>query len=142
MEIKLKELLAISGHPGLFRYVSQGRQGVIVESLLDGKRMRVPANAKVSALADIAVFTENGETPLKEVLKKIEITEKGGPAINHKSDDKTIRTYFEKVMPEFDHDRVYNSDIKKIISWYNLLHSKGLLDILNQPEEDQPQGNN
>lgn len=137
MEIKLKEVLAISGYSGLFKFISQGRQGVIVESLTDGKRMHIPATAKVSAIADIAVFTLSGEMPLKEVLKKINTLENGGPAISNKSNDKELRGYFEKVLPEFDKDRVYTSDIKKIVNWYNLLQSKGLLDILNQNDEGE-----
>lgn len=141
MEVKLKELLAISGYSGLFRFISQGRQGVIVESLTDGKRNLIPASARVSAIADIAVFTQAEEIPLKDVLKKIEALENGGPAINNKSADKEIRSYFEKVLPEFDKERVYTSDIKKIIGWYNLLQSKGLLEVLNQVDEEvQPEG--
>lgn len=141
MEVKLKELLAISGYSGLFRFISQGRQGVIVESLTDGKRTLIPASARVSAIADIAVFTQTEEIPLKDVLKKIEALENGGPAINNKSADKEIRSYFEKVLPELDKERVYNSDIKKIIGWYNLLQSKGLLEVLNQVDEEvQPEG--
>jgi hypothetical protein len=141
MEVKLKELLAISGYSGLFRFISQGRQGVIVESLTDGKRTLIPASARVSAIADIAVFTQTEEIPLKDVLKKIELLENGGPAISNKSADKEIRTYFEKVLPEFDRDRVYTSDIKKIIGWYNLLQSKGLLEVLNQTDDEvKPEG--
>jgi len=137
MEIKLKELLTISGYSGLFRFLSQGRQGVIVESLSDGKRMLIPASAKVSAIADIAIFTQLEEVPLKEVLKKIVVLENGGPAISNKSNDKEIRSYFEKILPEFDRERVYTSDIKKVITWYNLLQGKGLLDVLNQSDEDE-----
>ncbi len=137
MEVKLKELLTISGYSGLFRFLSQGRQGVIVESLSDGKRMLIPASAKVSAIADIAIFTQQEEVTLKEVLKKIVVLENGGPAISNKSNDKEIRSYFEKVLPEFDRERVYTSDIKKVITWYNLLQSKGLLDVLNQTDEDE-----
>lgn len=141
MEVKFKELLAISGYSGLFRFISQGRQGVIVESLTDGKRTLIPASARVSAIADIAVFTQADEVPLKDVLKKIEALENGGPAINTKSADKEIRSYFEKVLPEFDRDRVYTSDIKKIIGWYNLLQSKALLEVLNQTDEEvKPEG--
>ncbi|HDP76254.1 MAG TPA: hypothetical protein ENN49_10415 [Bacteroidales bacterium] len=141
MDVKLKELLAISGYSGLFRFISQGRQGVIVESLTDGKRTLIPASARVSAIADIAVFTQTEEIPLKDVLKKIELLENGGPAINVKSTDKEIRSYFEKVLPKFDKDRVYTSDIKKIIGWYNLLQSKGLLEVLNQTDEEvKPEG--
>jgi hypothetical protein len=141
MEVKLKELLAISGYSGLFRFISQGRQGVIVESLTDGKRSLIPATAKVSAVADIAVFTQSGEMPLKDVLKKIETLENGGQAISPKSAEKEIRSYFEKAVPEFDKERVYTSDIKKIIGWYNLLQSKGLLEVLNQTDEEvKPEG--
>jgi len=98
--------------------------------------MLIPASAKVSAIADIAIFTQQEEVTWRG-LKKIVVLENGGPAISNKSNDKEIRSYFEKVLPEFDRERVYTSDIKKVITWYNLLQSKGLLDVLNQTDEDE-----
>ncbi|BDX39379.1 hypothetical protein CYCD_27340 [Tenuifilaceae bacterium CYCD] len=134
METTLKEIISISGHSGLFKFVSQGRQGIIVESLIDGKRINVPVTAKVSAISDIAVFTDSGEVALREVLAKIKEMEDGKSAIDPKSDPKEIVKYFAKAMPDYDRDRVYTSDIKKIITWYNQLQAHNLLDLLKEEE--------
>lgn len=134
METTLKEIISISGHSGLFKFVSQGRQGIIVESLIDGKRINVPVTAKVSAISDIAVFTDSGEVALREVLAKIKEMEDGKPSIDPKSDSKEIVKYFAKAMPDYDRDRVYTSDIKKIITWYNQLQAHNLLDLLKEEE--------
>jgi hypothetical protein len=132
--MELKDIMAISGHSGLFKFVSQGRHGIIVESLLDGKRASISASSKVSSLTDIAIFTNDGEVPFKDVLKKIRETENGGAAISHKSDDKELKKYFEKILPDYDRERVYTSDIKKVINWYNQLQSLNHLDILDKEE--------
>lgn len=132
--MELKDIMAISGHSGLFKFISQGRHGIIVESLLDGKRTSISASSKVSSLTDIAIFTNEGEVPFKDVLKKIRETENGGAAISHKSDDKELKKYFEKILPDYDRDRVYVSDIKKVINWYNQLQSLNHLDILDKEE--------
>lgn len=137
METTLKEIISISGHSGLFKFVSQGRQGIIVESLTDGKKMNVPVTAKVSALSDIAVFTDSGEISLREVLQKIQVLEEGKPAIDTKSDSKEIVKYFGKVLPDYDKDRVYASDIKKMITWYNQLQSHNLLDLLKEEDVEE-----
>lgn len=134
--MELKDIMAISGHSGLFKFVSQGRHGIIVESLVDGKRMNVSASAKVSSLSDIAIFTNDSEVPFREVLKKIREAENGGQAISQKSDDKALKKYFEKILPEYDRDRVYTSDIKKVITWYNQLQSLNHLDILDKEESE------
>lgn len=131
----LKDILSISGHGGLFKYVSQARNGIIVESLEDQKRMPAHASAKVSALEDISVFTETDDMPLKDVLKAIFDKENGGPAIDHKSSNDELKKYFEKVLPTYDRDRVYVSDIKKIINWYNILHKHNLLNFEEPTEE-------
>lgn len=126
--------MAISGHSGLFKFISQGRHGIIVESLTDGKRNNVNASAKVSSLTDIAIFTNDGEIAFRDVLKKIKETENGGAAISQKSDDKELKKYFEKILPDYDRERVYTSDIKKVITWYNQLQALNLLDIIEEKE--------
>ncbi|NOU16096.1 MAG: DUF5606 domain-containing protein [Bacteroidales bacterium] len=133
--MELKDIMAISGHSGLFKFISQGRHGIIVESLSDGKRTNISASAKVSSLSDIAIFTNDTEVPFKEVLKKIKDTENGAQAISQKSDDKELKKYFEKILPEYDRERVYTSDIKKVITWYNQLQALNLLDILEKEEK-------
>ena len=134
--MELKDIMAISGHSGLFKFISQGRHGIIVESLIDGKRNNVSASAKVSALSDIAIFTNDAEVPLKDVFKKIREAENGAQAISHKSDDKELKKYFEKILPDYDRDRVYSSDIKKVINWYNQLQNLNVLDILDIEEKE------
>jgi hypothetical protein len=134
--MNLKDILAISGYPGLFKYVSQAKNGIIVESLLDKKRMPAYASAKVSALEDIAIFTENAEVPLGEIFTKIFEKESGGLAIDVKSSPEKIMAYFESVLPDFDKKRVYSSDIKKVISWYNILHALNLLNLPDEKKEE------
>lgn len=138
MELTLKEIMSISGQPGLFKFVSHGRIGAIVESLSDGKRMSLSTTAKVSALADIAIFSDEGEVPLADVLKKIRDKEQGGPAIdpkNAKSD--SLRAYFAEVLPSYDRNMVYDSHICKVLAWYNQLQHKQMLDVLDASDSDE-----
>ncbi|NPA37246.1 MAG: hypothetical protein GXO47_10405 [Chlorobi bacterium] len=126
----LEGILSISGHGGLFKMVSQAKNSIIVESLVDGKRMPAYATSRISALEDISVFTEEGDVKLEEVFKKIFEKENGEKAINpKKASSGELKDYFESVLPDYDRDRVYVSDIKKILSWYNLLIEKDLIDI-------------
>jgi len=125
----LKDILVISGHGGLFRYISQGRNNVIVENLSDCKRTTIPATVKISMLENIAIFTENDDLPLCEVFRKMQEKENGGAAIPHKSPDAVLKQYFAEVVPRYDTNRVYLSDIRKIIMWYNLLCELGITDF-------------
>ncbi len=133
----LKGILAISGQPGLFKMLSEGKNGVIVESLLTGKKQTAFASAKMSTLEDIAIYTTNEDFPLKEVFNKIYSQENGGPAIQSSARPEELKKYFEKILPDYDRERVYVSDIKKVITWYNLLQDKGLL---NPDESDTGEG--
>lgn len=135
----LKKIMAISGYPGLFRHISQGRSGIIVESLTDKKRMQTYATMKVSALEDISVFTEDGEMPLKDVLKRIYEKESGKPCLSSKSGSEEIKTYFAEILPEYNKEKVYISDIKKILNWYNLLNDVNLLEFEESETEDGQQ---
>lgn len=130
-ESYLKDLMAIGGHGGLFRFISQGRNGIIVESLDNGKRMLTFATMKVSALDDIAIFTEAEEIKLEEVLARIYKYQNGTETISPKSDNDDLKDYFSAVLPEYDRNRVYISDIKKVLNWYNLLLKYDLLKIDN-----------
>lgn len=130
----LSEIINISGKGGLFKIISQTKNGVIVESLVDQKRFPTFASHDISTLNDISVFTTNEDVPLKEVLKKIHEKEKGGAAIDHKSKSEELASYFESILPDYDKERVYNSDIKKLIQWYNLLQKQN---ILNFDEEEE-----
>jgi len=133
--IKVKDLMAISGKGGLFRFLAQARNGVIVESLSDKKRAVAPPTARVSALEDISIFTETEDIPLSDVLMKIYEKENAEASIDPKSGNEALKAYFKEVLPEYDEERVYISDIKKVLTWYNLLHDLKLLEVVDKEEE-------
>jgi len=133
----LKDILSISGHGGLFKFISQGRNGIIVESLEDKNRMNASATAKISALEDIAIFTDTEDVPLKNIFKAISEKENGGEAISHKSSANDLKEYFAEVLPDYDRERVYVSDIKKVLNWYNILHKHDMLNFDEEEEENQ-----
>lgn len=132
----LKTILSISGRPGLFKLVSQGKNMLIVESLTTKKRMPAYARDKVVSLGDIAIYTDGEEVPLSKVMTTI--YEKNGKALDpnsYKTNDE-IRDFFLDVLPNFDQDRVYLTDIKKIISWYNLLLEAGITSFEEEKTEE------
>jgi len=133
----LKGILSVSGQSGLFKMVAESKNNIIVESLETLKRMPVHSTSKVSALEDIAIYTENGDVPLKDIFKLISDKENGGQALSPKSSGNELKAYFEKIVPEYDKDRVYISDIKKVLLWYNTLHNNGLLDFSETEEESK-----
>ncbi len=133
--MKLKDILSISGEGGLFKFIAQGKNSIIVEHLKTKKRTAAHGTAKVSSLEDIAIFTDNEDLPLGEVFDKIHKKENGGLAIDHKVSSGELLAYFAEVVPEYDRDRVYVSDIKKLISWYNILHEVDML-IPGSDKED------
>lgn len=134
----LKEILAIAGKPGLFKLVSHGNNMLIVESLVDGKRMPTYARDKIISLADVSMFTEDDDVALSEVLTKL--GEKEGLKLASidakKADNDELRTFFAAVLPNFDRDRVYPSDIRKLIQWYNILVNAGITDFTVEEEGD------
>nr|WP_320037970.1 DUF5606 domain-containing protein [uncultured Bacteroides sp.] len=128
----LKTILSISGKPGLYKLISQGKNMLIVESIsADKKRIPAYGNEKVISLADIAMYTNDSEVPLKEVLTSVLKKENGELASidAKKSTSDQLRTYFAEILPDFDRDRVYVTDIKKLISWYNILITNGITDF-------------
>jgi len=129
----LKDILAISGEPGLFRFIAQGKNAIIIEHLETKKRSSAYGSAKVSSLEDIAIFTEKEDMPLGKVFDLIHEKENGGPAIDSKSDGAKLTKWFEGILPEYSKDKVYTSDIKKVAQWYNILHNLNLL-IKEEPE--------
>jgi hypothetical protein len=123
----LEKILSISGKPGLYALKIQTRTGFVAESLLDGKKITVGLRSNVSLLSEISMYTNSAEKPLAEVMRAIAIKEDNGPAISHKEDNATLIAYFKEILPDYDEDRVYASDIKKVINWYNMLQAKGLV---------------
>ena len=123
----LDKILAIAGKPGLFELKIQTRTGFVAVSLIDGKKMTVGLKSNVSLLSEISVYTYSEEKPLTEIMRTIAIKEDNGPAISHKEDNSKLVAYFLEVLPDYDQERVYPSDIKKIVNWYNMLQAKGLV---------------
>jgi len=123
----LDKILAIAGKPGLFALKVQTRTGFVAESLLDGKKVTVGLKSNVSLLSEISVYTNTEEKPLTEIMRAIATKEDNGPAISHKEDNAKLVAYFLEILPDYDQDRVYPSDIKKIVNWYNMLQVKGLV---------------
>ncbi|MCH2490925.1 MAG: DUF5606 domain-containing protein [Flavobacteriales bacterium] len=127
--MSLEKILSISGKPGLYELKAQTRSGFLAESLIDGKKISVGAQNNVSLLSEIAIYTLTEEVPLREVFAKIADKENGGKAISHKEPKIKLEEYFFEVLPDYDEDRVYPSDIKKVIQWYNLLQKHGITDF-------------
>ena len=132
----LKEILSIPGKPGLFKLISQGKNMLIVESLTDSKRIPAYTKDKVVSLGDIAIFTEDAEIPLGQVLENVKTKENGALcSIDTKASNDELRKYMSEILPEYDRDRVYPSDIRKLISWYNILVKAEITEFLKVEEE-------
>lgn len=133
----LKEILAISGRPGLYRLVKYGKNVIIVENITDKKRSTAHSRDKVISLGDISMYTENGDKPLGEILEAIKTKYDAKPldVANYKEPE-AIQAFFKEIVPDFDADRVYNTDIKKLINWYNFLINSGMTDFLPKEEEN------
>jgi hypothetical protein len=126
----LKEILSISGKPGLFKLISKGKNVFIAESLIDGRRIPVYPREKVVTLGDIAIYTNEEEVPLPQILSSIQQKENGEQiSFNPNIQPEELKAYFAEVLPDFDRSRVYPSDIKKIMNWYNLLTKSGMTDF-------------
>lgn len=134
--MNLSGIIAVSGKPGLFNVVAQGNQSIIVESLLDKKRMAVHASNKISALEDISIYTYEEDVLLSKIYRSIFDKESGGQCLSHKASEAELRAYMEEVVPNYDRERVYLSDVKKLFNWYNLLQSNDLLKLAETEVEE------
>jgi len=134
----LKEILSVTGKPGLFKLVSQGKNMLIVESLIDGKRFPAYSKDKVVSLGDIAIFTETAEVPLGQVLESLKAKENCAVcSIDPKSDNDKLRKYMLEVLPDYDRNRVYPSDIRKLLSWYNILINAQITEFVAEEKEEE-----
>jgi hypothetical protein len=124
----LSGIISIAGMSGLFKVIAQTKNGLIVESLIDKKRVQAFATHKISALEDVSIYSTADDVPLKDVFQKIYDHEKGGACIDHKQPDADLKKYFKTVFAEYDEERVYVSDIKKVLNWYNSLQKDGLFE--------------
>ncbi len=136
----LKDILSVSGKPGLFKTIAQTKTGVIIESLTDGKRNQAFASDKISSLGEISIFTSGEDLPLREVFRLIR--EKNGeqPAPDAKSDDRALKAFFETIVPDYDKERVYTSHMRKLVQWYNILIANGITDFSAPDEEVEESG--
>lgn len=126
--MNVEKILAISGKPGLYALKIQTRSGFVAEALLDGKKITVGLRSNVSLLSEISMYTYSEEKPLVDIMRAIAIKENEGPTpVTAKDDAAKLTAYFEEIVPDYDKDRVYASDIKKLINWYNILQAKGLV---------------
>ena len=124
--MNVEKILAISGKPGLYELKMQTRTGFVAESLLDGKRITVGMRSNVSLLSEISMYTYSEEKPLVDIMRAIAVKEnEGATPVTAKDDAAQLTAYFEQIVPDYDKERVYASDIKKLINWYNILESKG-----------------
>ena len=133
----LKKIIAVSGRPGLYQVIAHSPKGVVAESLLDGKKVTLFTHERMSELEEISIFTVENDIRLKEVLRTIYQKLEGKPAISPKSSANELRIFMEEMVPDYDAERVYNSDIQKLVNWYNLLVEKNLID--NEPDEEEQQ---
>lgn len=133
--MSLEKILSISGKPGLYQLKTQTRTGLLAESLADGKKITVSTRQNVSLLSEIAIYTLTEEVPLGQVFTKISEKEGGKEAISHKSTRDELEEYFFEVLPDYDEDRVYPSDIKKVVQWYNLLVKNGMTQFLDEEKD-------
>jgi len=138
----LKRILSIAGRPGLFRLVNQGRNMLIVENIATSKRTPAYARDKVVSLGDISMYTFDGDVPLSEVLEKLKDVSGGNPVDVKSMDEAALRSYFSTVLPNYDDERVYATDIRKLFSWYNQLLAAGITDFADEEVEAASQAGN
>lgn len=136
--MNLTGIIAISGKPGLYKVLAQGKNNIIVESLEDKKRVPAYSSDRISALDDISIYTYDDDKPLREIFISIFEKEKGKETISHKEDQNKLKAYLVEVLPNFDQERVYASDIKKIFQWYNLLLKAGALVMEEEVKDEAP----
>ncbi|MFL1013380.1 DUF5606 family protein [Flavisericum labens] len=133
--MSLDKVISISGKPGLYKLITQTRAGFVAESLIDNKRISVSVQNNVSVLSEIAIYTLTEEVPLRKVFEKIKEKENGEPtSVKPKDGKDKLEEYFFDVLPDYDEDRVYASDIKKVLQWYNLLQKHNILESLSDEE--------
>lgn len=131
----LSGIISVNGMPGLYKVVGQMKNGVIAEGLSDKKRVPIHSHQQISSLEDISMFTTGDNKPVSDILKTIFEKEKGGKCIDHKADEKEIIKYFEEILPDYDKERVYASNMRKLFNWYNLLQETGNLKLKEAGEK-------
>jgi hypothetical protein len=134
----LSGIISISGRPGLYKVIAQGKNSIIVESLIDNKRFPAYSTDRISALEDISIYTYDDDKPLKEIFDGLYKKVEGQEVPSHKEDISLLQEYLSDVLPDYDEERVYPSDIKKLFQWYNILFKAGVLKLEEEVKEEQP----
>lgn len=134
----LTGIISVAGKPGLFKVIAQGKNSLIVESLIDGKRMPAYSTERISALDDISIYTTEEDIPLKDVLQMMLKKENGGPVLSHKENLNNLTEYLTLILPNYDRERIYPSDIKKLFQWYNLLQKAGIIKLEEEEKVKKP----
>jgi hypothetical protein len=138
--MKISEVLAISGKPGLFKVLASSAKNLVVESMLDGKRTSVPGSIRVSSLNDITMYTLEDDVPLQEILLKMHKKNKGAAVLSHNSSPQDIKDLVDSVISNLDHDRVYSSDLRKLVQWYNILTDQKAMPFDPEDSKDSEDG--
>ena len=127
--MNLEGIINVAGKPGLYKVVSQGKNTVIAEALTDGKKTPLFSHNQSNMLEEIGIYTYDDTKPLSEIFDEIAIKENEGQALSHKSSTNQLIDYFREILTDYDEERVYISDIKKVIQWYNVLQKAGLIEL-------------
>lgn len=135
--MEFDKILSVSGKPGLYELKTQTRAGVLAQSLVDGRKIQVNLRNNISILSEISIYTYADEVPLKEIFHKIYQKTDGQKSIDHKSPKKELEKYFREILPDYDEDRVYQSDIKKVIQWYNILIENDFTNFQDKEKTDE-----
>lgn len=135
----LSKILSISGKPGLYKLIGESKSNIVVESLIDGKRVPAFSHERISTLKEISIYTETDDVPLEDVFKKMHELNDGKAVQNpKKASSNELKALFEKILPDYDREAVYTSDMKKVFGWYNFLLEKGILEFSEESEEEKP----
>ena len=140
--MELEGIINVSGKPGLFKVISKSNNTVIIESLTDKKRTAIYSHNQANLLNEIGIYTYNDTVPISDIFTKIAKKTSCGPSINHKSSKDDLINFFREILPEYDEDRVYISDIKKVIQWYNIMQSVDLIKIQKNKKENKKEETN
>jgi hypothetical protein len=135
--MKISDVLAISGKTGLFKILASSNKNLVVESMIDGKRSSIPGSLRISNLSDITMYTKKEDVPLREILKSMFEKNQGKEALSHNSAPQEVKDFIDGVVADLDHDRVYASDLRKLVQWYNLLISKNALPFEEEDDKSE-----
>ena len=137
--MEMNEILAVSGQPGLYKFIARSQRGFIVESLVDGRRLNISANSRVSAMSDISIFTDEEDRPLVEVFESLRKVSDSQPTISHKESEAAVEAKFAEAVPDYSRGKVHLSDMRKVLAWYNIMIAAGVTEFKMPDESEEPE---